>query len=237
MAVGHVASIIFVRLESEHMNIVSTALLALAMSTDAFAAAIGKGATLDRPRLTQALRTGLIFGSIEAITPLIGWAAGKAASQYVAAWDHWIAFTLLGLLGLKMVYEGFSHSDQSEAKPNQHTFIVLAVTAFATSIDAMAIGAGLAFLDENILSAAAAIGFATLVMVTLGVMLGRILGDIAGKRAEIVGGLILIGIGSAILIEHTSAAIKTSETLKLHTSDQPRWQEMITQKVDLHGLG
>ena len=202
------------------MNIVSTALLALAMSTDAFAAAIGKGAALDKPRFSQALRTGLIFGSIEAITPLIGWAAGKAASQYVAAWDHWIAFTLLGILGIKMVYESFDLSDEVEAKPRQHTFFVLAITAFATSIDAMAVGAGLAFLDENILSVAAAIGFATLVMVTLGVMLGRVLGAVAGKRAELVGGMILIGIGSVILIEHTSAANETAEAWKATTFRQ-----------------
>ena len=202
------------------MNIVSTALLALAMSTDAFAAAIGKGAALDKPRFSQALRTGLIFGSIEAITPLIGWAAGKAASQYVAAWDHWIAFTLLGILGIKMVYESFDLSDEVEAKPRQHTFFVLAITAFATSIDAMAVGAGLAFLDENILSVAAAIGFATLVMVTLGVMLGRVLGAVAGKRAELVGGMILIGIGSVILIEHTSAANEIAEAWKATTFRQ-----------------
>ena len=202
------------------MNIVSTALLALAMSTDAFAAAIGKGAALDKPRFSQAIRTGLIFCSIEAITPLIGWAAGKAASQYVAAWDHWIAFTLLGILGIKMVYESFDLSDEVEAKPRQHTFFVLAITAFATSIDAMAVGAGLAFLDENILSVAAAIGFATLVMVTLGVMLGRVLGAVAGKRAELVGGMILIGIGSVILIEHTSAANEIAEAWKATTFRQ-----------------
>ena len=102
------------------MNIASTLLLAFAMSTDAFAAAVGKGATLHRPRIREALRTGLIFGVIEAITPLVGWVLGKAAAPYVAG--------------------------------------------FATSIDAMAVGAGLAFIDVNILSTAATIGLATLVM-------------------------------------------------------------------------
>ena len=219
------------------MNIVSTALLALAMSTDAFAAAIGKGAALDKPRFSQALRTGLIFGSIEAITPLIGWAAGKAASQYVAAWDHWIAFTLLGILGIKMVYESFDLSDEVEAKPRQHTFFVLAITAFATSIDAMAVGAGLAFLDENILSVAAAIGFATLVMVTLGVMLGRVLGAVAGKRAELVGGMILIGIGSVILIEHTSAANEIAEAWKANTHLQVDMAKNLYSQNEITGTG
>src|SRR3546814_931488 len=167
------------------MNLVSTALLALAMSADAFAAAISKGAALNKPRLREALRTGLIFGAIEAATPVIGWGAGKAAAQYVAAWDHWIAFALLGVLGCKMIYEGFQDEQAADAKPIQHSFWLLAITAFATSIDAMAVGVGLAFLNENIISTAAAIGFATLVMVTLGVMLGRILGMFAGKRSEV----------------------------------------------------
>ncbi len=184
------------------MNIISTALLALAMSTDAFAAAIGKGAALKRPKLSEALRTGLIFGVIETITPLIGWLIGKGASTYVVAWDHWIAFTLLVILGIHMIYAGFKESESAEEKPNHHTFIVLAITAFATSIDAMAVGVGLAFIDVNIFVTAAAIGFATFTMVTLGVMLGRVMGMVVGKRAEILGGIILVGIGCYILYEH-----------------------------------
>ena len=172
------------------------------MSTDAFAAAIGKGAALQKPKLLEALRTGLIFGIIEALTPLIGWNIGKGASHYVAAWDHWIAFTLLLILGLHMIYEGMKVDEDVEEKPTHHSFMVLAITALATSIDAMAVGVGLAFINVNILATAAAIGFATFTMVTIGVMLGRVLGMIVGKRAEILGGVILIGIGSYILYEH-----------------------------------
>jgi putative Mn2+ efflux pump MntP len=184
------------------MNILSTALLALAMSTDAFAAAIGKGAALHKPKLSEALRTGLIFGLIEAMTPLIGWGIGSVATKYVSTWDHWIAFTLLVVLGLHMIYEGFQAPDPLEDKPSQHTFIVLAITAFATSIDAMAVGVSLAFIDVNIIATAAAIGFATFTMVTIGVMLGRALGLLVGKRAEMLGGVVLITIGSYILYEH-----------------------------------
>lgn len=187
------------------MNIVSTALLALAMSTDAFAAAIGKGAALKKPNLHEALRTGIIFGSIEAITPLIGWAVGKTAAQYVAAWDHWIAFALLAGLGIKMIHEGFEAPHAEENRRTQHSARILAITAFATSIDAMAVGAGLAFIDENILSAAAAIGLATFIMTTTGVMLSRALGVVIGKRAEMAGGIVLICIGSLILYQHLSA--------------------------------
>jgi len=187
------------------VNPISLFFLALAMSTDAFAAAIGKGATLHRPRLSEALRTGLIFGVIEGITPLIGWAIGQAASGYVQAWDHWIAFTLLLLLGLHMIYNGLQADHEEAEKPTQHGFTMLALTAFATSIDALAVGIGLAFIDVNILVAAAAIGCATLVMVTLGVMLGRVLGTLVGKRAEILGGVVLMLIGATILYEHLSA--------------------------------
>ncbi|KXS38312.1 MAG: sensory box/ EAL domain/GGDEF domain containing protein [Halomonadaceae bacterium T82-2] len=185
------------------MTLASTLLLAFAMSTDAFAAAIGKGAALQRPHFREALRTGLIFGTIEATTPVIGWAMGMAASRYVAEWDHWIAFTLLLLLGGHMIKEGFSQNDdEADERPTQHSFLRLALTGFATSIDAMAVGVGLAFVDVNIVSTAAFIGLATLTMVTLGVMLGRVLGHVVGQRAEIVGGVILIGIGTLLLMEH-----------------------------------
>ncbi|QNA89633.1 manganese efflux pump MntP [Massilia sp. Dwa41.01b] len=188
------------------MNIAATASLALAMSTDAFAAAVGKGAALQRPQLREALRTGAIFGVIEGLTPLLGWALGQAAAPYVQAWDHWIAFVLLGLLGLRMIHEGLQAPETGEDKPSSHGFWRLALTGMATSIDALIVGAGLAFIDANILVVAAAIGCATFVMVTIGVMLGRGLGALVGKRAELVGGLVLIVIGSLILYEHLHAA-------------------------------
>jgi putative Mn2+ efflux pump MntP len=189
------------------MNFLATAAIALAMSTDAFAVAIGKGAALRRPHLKEALRTGAIFGVIEGLTPLLGWALGQVAAPYVQAWDHWIAFTLLAVLGLRMMRESLAASDEDEDdKPSSHSFWLLAITGFATSIDAMVVGASLALLDADIFTTAGAIGLATFVMVTLGVMLGRGLGRIVGKRAELAGGLVLIVIGSLILYEHTLGA-------------------------------
>jgi putative Mn2+ efflux pump MntP len=189
------------------MNFIATAAIALAMSTDAFAVAIGKGAALQRPHLKEALRTGAIFGVIEGLTPLIGWALGQVAAPFVEAWDHWIAFTLLGVLGLRMIREGISNgADDDDEKPSSHSFWLLAITGFATSIDAMVVGASLAFIDANIVTTAGAIGLATFLMVTLGVMLGRGLGHIVGKRAEMVGGLVLIVIGCVILYEHIGHA-------------------------------
>jgi putative Mn2+ efflux pump MntP len=185
------------------MNLAATAVLSLAMSTDAFAAAVGKGAALHKPHWREALRTGLIFGTIEGLTPVIGWCLGLVAAPYVSAWDHWIAFTLLTILGLRMIRAGLSEPEEEPSKPASHGFWILALTGFATSIDAMVVGVGLAIMGADIVVTAAAIGFSTFVMVTIGVMLGRVLGVIAGRRAEMVGGLMLIAIGCLILYEHT----------------------------------
>ncbi len=186
------------------MNPLAIAAIAFAMSTDAFAAAIGKGVALHRPRWREALRTGLIFGVIEAITPIVGWLLGTGASRFVEDWDHWIAFVLLSGLGIRMIAAGLSPAEiEPEEKPQAHPFWVLALTGFATSIDAMAVGVGLAFIDVPIWTVSIAIGCATFMMVTLGVMTGRMLGAVAGKRAELAGGVLLLIIGAVILYEHT----------------------------------
>ncbi|WP_434584154.1 manganese efflux pump MntP [Klebsiella sp. R390] len=185
------------------MNLSATILLAFGMSMDAFAASIGKGATLHKPKFSEALRTGLIFGAIETLTPLVGWGMGMLASQFVLEWNHWIAFALLIFLGGRMVIEGFRAGDSEACEaPLRHGFWLLVMTAFATSLDAMAVGVGLAFLQVNIIATALAIGCATLIMSTLGIMVGRFIGPLLGKRAEILGGIVLIGIGSEILWSH-----------------------------------
>lgn len=186
------------------MNILSIFFLALAMSADAFAAAIGKGAMLHKPRLTEALRTGIIFGGIEAITPLIGWCLGWVAADYVTAWDHWIAFTILSALGVRMIRSGLKPETENQEKPRSHSFALLAVTALGTSIDAMSVGVTLALLNVDILPVAAMIGIVTCIMVTIGVMLGRALSSASRHSVEILGGLILIIIGSLILYQHLS---------------------------------
>ena len=190
------------------MNPFSILLIGLAMSTDAFAAAIGKGAAMARPRWPQALRAGLVFGVVEAITPVIGWLLGNAASRYIEAWDHWIAFVLLAALGLHMIWQALQPLDEDakDATDDHGSLVRLAIAGLATSIDAMAVGVGLAFADVHIAVVALVIGLCTFTMVTLGIMLGRALGVIIGKRAEIAGGVILIAVGGAILYEHLSGA-------------------------------
>lgn len=186
------------------MHPLSILLLGLAMSTDAFAAAVGKGAAMHKPRWPDALRTGLIFGLVEAITPIIGWLLGSVAERYIEDWDHWIAFGLLSALGLHMIWKAL-HADANDATPPRTGFWALALAGFATSIDAMAIGVGLAFIEVNILVVAVVIGLCTFTMVTLGVMAGRALGALIGRRAELVGGVILILVGTSIVYEHVFA--------------------------------
>ncbi len=178
-------------------------LIGLAMSADAFAAAIGKGAASKRPGLLEALRAGVIFGVIEGLTPVVGWMIGAAAVEYIAGWDHWVAFALLCLLGIHMIHAGLSPDvDSSAEAPSRHGFWNLAATGFATSIDAMVVGVGLALIGVPIAVVALVIGLTTLVMVTIGMLLGNVLGTLVGKRAEIVGGAILIVIGTTILFQH-----------------------------------
>lgn len=188
------------------MNILTLSLLSLAMSTDAFAASIGKGASLKNPRLINALKLGLIFGCIEAIAPLIGWFIGSAGSAYVAAWDHWIAFVLLVALGVHMLIESAKESDaQPQPETKKRTLLATLLTAVGTSIDAMTVGISLAFLNVNIYLAAAMIGLATTIMVTIGSLLGHVIGAMVGKKAEAFGGIALIIIGIWILYSHLSA--------------------------------
>ena len=188
------------------MTPVAIVILSLSMSADAFAAAIGRGAQ-HRPTLPQALRSGLVFGVIEAVTPLIGFALGVAAASFVAAIDHWIAFGLLGAVGGKMIWEALKPEDENEEaaeakKAVSRGLIALVATAVGTSIDAGAVGVGLALLGENIWLIAASIGATTFALATLGLLIGKAVGTRLGKIVELVGGVALIALGLKILLEH-----------------------------------
>lgn len=160
-----------------------------------------------KPRFSEALRIGLIFGVVEAITPVVGWLLGAAAAGLVEQIDHWIAFVLLTALGLHMIHQGFQDERPEEPKAaKKNGLIAVAIAGLATSIDAMAVGVGLAFADVNILVVALVIGLCTFTMVTIGILAGQTLNALVGKRAEVLGGLILIAVGSAILYEHLQAA-------------------------------
>ena len=185
------------------MSPVAIVALAFGMSMDSFAAALGKGAALKRPRFAEALRTGLIFGLVEATTPVLGWLAGAAAVTWVSQVDHWAAFVILAALGGQMIFNAVVSKDQPKAAPAQHSLGVLVLTAIATSLDALAVGVTLAFVRVDIVAAASAIGLATFLMAAVGTLIGRWVGPVFGRGAELLGGLCLIGIGTKILIEHT----------------------------------
>jgi manganese efflux pump family protein len=187
------------------MSYLAIILLAFSMSMDAFAVSVGRGAALGRPRITEALRTGIVFGVVEAITPLVGWAAGFAAASYISAVDHWIAFALLGFVGLNMLYAAVRGGEDSSAAAKNTSFLLLLATAVGTSLDAMAVGVSLAFLDVNILVVAIAIGIATFLLSSGGMLVGRLIGARFGRMAEGVAGLVLIGLGCSILFEHLTA--------------------------------
>ena len=182
------------------MTFFSLVLIAFAMSTDAFAAAVARGASLRQPHFPQALKTGLLFGVVEGCTPLLGWFIGSRTSHLLAQWDHWIAFFLLLGLGLKMIHEGLQAPDTP--RPARRGVLMTLLTAIATSLDALVVGLGFAFIQVNIVVAATLIGLATMLMVTLGILIGQRLGALLGKRAEILGGLVLIVVGAVILREH-----------------------------------
>lgn len=183
------------------MTPVTLIFLAISMSADAFAASISKGTELEKPRFHHAIGIGLVFGVIEAITPGIGWVAGKASQQYVEAWDHWIAFTLLSAIGLHMIHAALKKEEKIEHR--KQTLWLLVLTAIATSLDAMAVGASLAFIDADIIATSLAIGLATTVMASIGTLLGHKFGQFVGHWAELIGGIVLIGIGVMVLLQHT----------------------------------
>ncbi len=174
--------------------------LALALAADAFAVAVSQGAS-GRHGIGGAMRIGGAFGLAQGIMPLIGWALGVRFTGVIGAFDHWIAFGLLGALGAKTIYEGLSADDDAGPAPRLSNLALLGA-ALATSIDAAAAGVTLPTLGAPIGLACATIGLVTLAASTSGVLLGGAAGSRIGKRAEVVGGAALILIGLNILIRH-----------------------------------
>ncbi|QPC41657.1 manganese efflux pump [Kaustia mangrovi] len=185
------------------MSPIAITMIAFGMSIDAFLASLGRGAGLHRPRVSDAMRTGLVFGLVETAIALAGWCAGVVASPYVGTVDHWIAFGLLGLVGGRMIYHAVRPASPWTAARRHGSALVLVATAVGTSIDALAVGVSLAILDVNMLVIAAAIGAATFVMATGGMLAGRLIGRQFGSWAEIAGGVGLMVLGLSILADHT----------------------------------
>ena len=182
------------------MGIIELLLISVGLAMDAFAVSVGKGMTLKKARPTHALNAGVWFGGFQALMPIIGYFVGRSFASYVVSVDHWIAFGLLVFIGLNMIREAIWGDD--EEVDSDFGFRTMFIMAIATSIDAMAVGISMAFLDVNIWISAAIIGFITLIISAIGVYLGSLFGSRLGSKAGIVGGLILIAIGIKIVVEH-----------------------------------
>ena len=177
--------------------------IALGLAMDAFAVAIGAGLQLCGATPRQTFRLAWHFGLFQAFMPIIGWLAGRTVSEYIEPVDHWIAFGLLAFIGGKMICEAFHHDEDAEVcDPTKGWRLVM--LSIATSIDALAVGLSLALLDVSIWWPALVIGVVAGVLTVVGMELGKRFGALLGRRMEIVGGIILIGIGVKILIEHLS---------------------------------
>ena len=193
------------------MGIWTVLLVGIGVSADAFAVSLARGLKIRQLHLSQALLIGGAFGLFQAVMPILGWLLGTAFGGLIQAFDHWVAFGLLALVGGKMLWEAvFSHEEAPDGEPvpdakdgiGLHELLVLAV---ATSIDALAVGISLALLEVNIWLTATVIGVITFVLSTAAVFIGHRVGVRYQRPAEIIGGAILIGIGISILVEHLSA--------------------------------
>jgi len=183
------------------VNFVAILVIAIGLGMDAFSVAIGIGAMSRRISFIRVLRLSSSFGLFQFFMPLAGWLGGMTVARYIADYDHWIAFLLLFYVGGKMIHESFQ--DKGRIPKNDPTRgLTLLALSVATSIDALAVGLSLAFLKEPILYPSMVIGIIAFIMTALGMVFGKKLGKIFGKRVEVVGGIILIGIGFKILFDH-----------------------------------
>jgi putative Mn2+ efflux pump MntP len=184
----------------------SLVLLAIALAADAFAVALGQGAAVRANPMRTALIVGLALGAAQAIAPLIGWSLGVAFADAIESYDHWVAFGLLLIIGVKLIWDGARSHAPGEARAPRGSLTTsgwtLLLLAIATSIDAAAAGVTLPTLGAPILPSIAIIGGVTFVLSAGGVLLGRTGARVLGSNAEIIGGLILMVIGAKVLIDH-----------------------------------
>lgn len=183
------------------MNSITIVIIAVGLAMDAFVVSIISGSAYRQLHVRHALRMAMFFGAFQAFMPLVGSLAGLTLREYIAHCDHWIAFGLLAAVGGKMIYESFKIKSVEE-NPDPSNIFVLLVLSVATSIDALAIGITLSLLAGSIVVAVIIIGLITFVLSYLGVYIGKRFGHFFESKMEALGGIILIGIGTKVLIEH-----------------------------------
>lgn len=183
------------------MNLAELFIIAVGLSMDAFAVSICKGLAMKQMNWKKAIVTGLYFGGFQAGMPLVGYLLGISFKNAITSIDHWIAFILLSIIGINMIREALS-KEEEECPPDDMSVRTMTMLAVATSIDALAVGVTFAFLNVQIIPAISFIGIITFSLSALGVKIGHIFGVKFKSKAEFAGGLILIGMGVKILIEH-----------------------------------
>ena len=182
------------------MGMTELVVLAVGLAMDAFAVSVCKGLSAGRVTLGHALTAGLWFGGFQALMPFLGWLLGVQFQSFITSIDHWIAFVLLGLIGINMIRE--SRSTEEEEMETSFGAKAMFPLAVATSIDALTVGITFAFLRVNIWLAVSIIGVCTFVISAAGVKIGNVFGARFKSKAELLGGVVLVLIGAKILLEH-----------------------------------
>ena len=183
------------------MDFVSILIIAIGLSADSFAVSVSNGLINNTLKFRNNLFVALSFAFFQALMPLLGYLLGNTFANEIKATDHWIAFTLLSFIGLKMIYESFRKDENQNNKTSINFFIIIAQSV-ATSIDALIIGISFAFIKVNIYITVFVIGIVTLIFSLSGFCIGKKYGNKFSKYAELTGGIILILLGVKILIEH-----------------------------------
>jgi manganese efflux pump family protein len=186
------------------LRILDLLLIAIGLAMDCFAVSICYGFLSKKLQWKLVLRMALFFGGFQALMPVIGWMVGLSMKDLISEVDHWIAFGLLGVIGLKMIMEALRKKDGAECIQFNKLTVLISLS-LATSIDALIVGMSFAILDMNIVLAITIIGLTSAVFTLIGIGMGKRYGSVLGKKAEIMGGIVLIGIGVKILLEHLLA--------------------------------
>ncbi len=187
------------------MGIVSIIIIAFGLSMDSFAVSVANGIVVRNMGIPHTLRMSLFFGGFQALMPALGWFLGVKLNRFISEWDHWVAFAILSFIGCRMIWEAVKSSKDEEKKECSSVdcsrLSTLSLLAVATSIDAFAVGLSFALLNMSIVAPVLIIGGITAVVSFSGYYIGKTVGHFFENKVEIVGGVILIGIGVKILLE------------------------------------
>lgn len=183
------------------MDIITLGGIAVALAMDAFAVALGAGVFLQPLTGRHLFRLGFHFGLFQGLMPIIGWMAGLSLQTFVNTWAPWIAFALLSFVGVKMIHEALQDNDEEMNRKDPTRGFTLVLLSIATSIDALAVGFSLALIGVTIWYPALIIALCAAILTVIGLLLGNKVGTIWGKRVEVLGGFILIGIGLKIVLQ------------------------------------